>query len=119
MEEGPHVSEEAKAALAEASAPPTRLVTVGTGDKAIFMGEEQVLFRHEKKFFHETALGILIEDSYSDEEIEEKIRELESPSFERVGQTLRGNFVALKTVRYIITKMKEKMEIHTFYIKER
>ncbi len=98
LDKCPHVSEEAKAALAEASAPPIRLVTVGIGDKAISMGEEQVLFRHEKRFFHETALGILIEDSYSDEEIEEKIRQLESASFERVGQTLGGNFVALRSV---------------------
>ncbi|GFP38290.1 acetyl-CoA decarbonylase/synthase, CODH/ACS complex subunit gamma, partial [Candidatus Hakubella thermalkaliphila] len=55
LDKCPYVSAEAKAALAEASAPPIRLVTVGTGDKAISMGEEQVLFRHEKRFFHETA----------------------------------------------------------------
>ena len=40
----PDVSDEAKATLEGASAPPIKLVTVGTGDNAITVGEEVVLF---------------------------------------------------------------------------
>jgi len=46
----PSVSEEAKARLAEAAAPPIRVVTVGTGERAVKLGGETVMFRHEKRF---------------------------------------------------------------------
>ncbi|MDZ4230267.1 MAG: (Fe-S)-binding protein, partial [Dehalococcoidales bacterium] len=42
----PHVSEQAKANLQEASAPPIRPVTIGVGDRALKVGGETVLFRH-------------------------------------------------------------------------
>ncbi|MGC8788092.1 MAG: (Fe-S)-binding protein, partial [Anaerolineae bacterium] len=38
----PYVSEEAKAKLAAAAAPPIRLVTIGTGDKKLEIGNETV-----------------------------------------------------------------------------
>ena len=44
----PDISEEAKKLLGEASAPPIRLITIGAGDKAVKVGEEVVLFRHDK-----------------------------------------------------------------------
>ena len=43
----PYVSEEAKAALGECSAPPIRLVKIGEGDRAVEVGNETVMFRHE------------------------------------------------------------------------
>src|SRR5271157_5911342 len=42
----PSISEESKAQLSEASAPPIRPLTVGTGDNAVKIGGETVLFRH-------------------------------------------------------------------------
>ncbi|MFH1736815.1 MAG: (Fe-S)-binding protein, partial [Actinomycetota bacterium] len=42
----PHLSEEAAKALSEASAPPIRAVTIGTGDLAVKVGGELVLYRH-------------------------------------------------------------------------
>ena len=44
----PHVTEEMQAALEGSSAPPMATVTVGTGDAAIQLGGEAVLFRHER-----------------------------------------------------------------------
>ncbi|MBM3136402.1 MAG: acetyl-CoA decarbonylase/synthase complex subunit gamma, partial [Chloroflexi bacterium] len=49
----PYVTEEAKTALAAASAPPIRLVTVGKGERKIEVGNEVVLFRHDKTFYHQ------------------------------------------------------------------
>ncbi len=46
----PYVSEESKAALGEASAPPILPVTIGVGDQALKIGGETVMFRHEKRF---------------------------------------------------------------------
>ena len=47
----PYVSEEAKAQLDSASAPPIRLVTVGKDGSKVEVGNETVVFRHEKTFY--------------------------------------------------------------------
>ncbi|MEW5767178.1 MAG: acetyl-CoA decarbonylase/synthase complex subunit gamma [bacterium] len=92
----PHISEEAKAALGEASAPPIRPITIGRGDYALKIGEETVLFRHDKTFEHPTGLAVLIEDTAAPEEINSKLKQLDESQFERVGLTLRADLVALK-----------------------
>ena len=46
----PYISDEAKSQLEEASAPPILPVTIGVGDKALKVGGETVMFRHEKRF---------------------------------------------------------------------
>lgn len=97
LEACPHVSEQAKAELADASAPPICLVTIGKGDKALQIGGETVLFRHEKTFVHPPGFGILIKDNLSDEEIEKKVNQINSLAFERVGQTLRANLIAIES----------------------
>jgi acetyl-CoA decarbonylase/synthase complex subunit gamma len=92
----PYVSEEVKSELSEASAPPIRLVTIGKGDKVFKVGEEQVLFRHEKTFYNPPGLAVLIEDTASDAVINEKLKQAKESQFERVSQILRANLVAVK-----------------------
>ena len=60
LEECPHVSDEAKAALADAAAPPIAEIIVGQGAKEFKTGAELVLFRHEKRFVNPTAMAILV-----------------------------------------------------------
>ena len=67
----PTVSEETKAKLSEASAPPIRPVTIGTGARAVKIGGETVLFRHEKRFENPPGLAILISDTMPDAEIDD------------------------------------------------
>ncbi|MBZ0157494.1 MAG: acetyl-CoA decarbonylase/synthase complex subunit gamma [Alphaproteobacteria bacterium] len=85
----PDVSEEAKKLLGEASAPPVRPITLGTGDKAVKMGEETVLFRHEKKFVNPCALAVEVKDTLSDDEIGRLVEEVLASEIDRVGQKLR------------------------------
>ncbi len=59
----PHVSDEAVNALGAAAAPPMRAVTVGTGDTAFTVGEETVLFRHDKTFVNPAAIGVTIDSA--------------------------------------------------------
>lgn len=92
----PYVSEEAKATLGEASAPPIRPITIGSGDYALKIGEETVLFRHDKTFVHPSGLAILIEDTSPAEEVKARLKQLDDVRFERVGLTLRADLVALK-----------------------
>ena len=92
----PHVSEEAKAELAEASAPPIRPVKIGVGDEAVTVGGETVLFRHEKTFMNPPGIAILISDAMDDAEVEARIKKLEELQYERVGLLLRANLAAAK-----------------------
>ncbi|MFZ5996844.1 MAG: acetyl-CoA decarbonylase/synthase complex subunit gamma [Nitrospirota bacterium] len=85
----PDVSEEAKKILGEASAPPVRPITLGTGDKAVKMGEETVLFRHEKKFVNPCAFAVEVKDTMPEGDIAKVADEVLSSEMDRVGQKLR------------------------------
>ncbi len=91
----PDVSEEAKQKLGEASAPPVRPITFGAGDKAVKMGEETVLFRHDKKFVNPCAFALEIKDTLSSEEISELAGQVVGSEIDRVGQKLRIDAIAL------------------------
>lgn len=90
----PYVSDEAREALDAASAPPIKLVKVGTGDKEVELGDETELFRHDKTFFHPTGVGFYVDDNAAD--LDAKIDEIADLQFDRVGQHYTVNFVAVK-----------------------
>lgn len=96
LDKCPHVTETAKASLESASQPPVKLVTIGTGDKKIEVGNETVMFRHEQKFYHPAGIGILVEDTLSDKELDGKLAKINGLSFERVGQTISVSLICLK-----------------------
>jgi len=92
----PYVSEEAKAKLTEAAAPPIAPVTIGVGDRALKVGGETVMFRHEKRFENPPGLAILISDSMEESEIDNRLKRFSELQYERVGLTLRPELVAVK-----------------------
>jgi len=113
----PHVSDEAKEKLEEASAPPIRPVTIGTGDRALKAGGETVLFRHEKRFENPPGIAILISDTMADAEVDSRIDRSGSLQYERVGVTLRPELIAVKcesqdAVKFktLVTKIKQKSD---------
>lgn len=92
----PVITDEARAILQEASMPPVKLVTVGAGDRRLDIGDETVMFRHEEKFRHPCGVGLIIEDSSTDAQILHAVSMVENMSFERVGQVLRPDLIALR-----------------------
>jgi acetyl-CoA decarbonylase/synthase complex subunit gamma len=96
LEKCPHVQPEAKAALESAAEPPMKLVTIGTGDGALKIGNETVMFRHEQKFYNPAGIGFLVEDTLTKDEAAAKIAEINSLRFERVGQVLKVDLVAIE-----------------------
>ncbi|MBN1367696.1 MAG: acetyl-CoA decarbonylase/synthase complex subunit gamma [Dehalococcoidales bacterium] len=92
----PHVSEEAKAKLSEASAPPIIPVTIGVGERALKIGGQTVLFRHEKRFDNPCGFAILISDTMPEAEVDARLERFKTLKYERVGLTLRPDLVALK-----------------------
>jgi acetyl-CoA decarbonylase/synthase complex subunit gamma len=90
LKDCPYASEEAKAALGAASEPPIRLVKIG-GAHPVEVGNETVMFRHEKTFVHEPGLAIQLRTSEGEEKLRTKINDIENSSVERVGETLKVN----------------------------
>jgi len=95
LEDCPHLDPQVRAELEASMAPPIKLVTLGTGETAMSIGEEEVMFRHEKTFFHEPGIAILISDKEPESEIEEKLKRINTFDFERIGQKLKINLLAL------------------------
>ena len=92
----PYVSEEAKALLSEAAAPPIRPLAVGSGENVVKIGGETVLFRHEKTFVNKPGLAILVSDAIPEAEVNERIKRFKELKYERVGLTLRPEMIAVK-----------------------
>ncbi len=92
----PYVSEEAKRILEAESAPPQRLITIGTGEKAVKIGEEQVMFRHDDKFYHETAIAVRVFDDVDTEEFKQRLEKIKKLSWERIGFQIGVNLVAVE-----------------------
>lgn len=90
----PYVSDEAREALDSATAPPIKLVKVGSGDKVLELGDEQVIFRHDKTFYHPT--GIFVEVADNDANLAAKVAEVNGYKAERVGQEYVLDGIALK-----------------------
>ncbi|MEK6568337.1 MAG: (Fe-S)-binding protein, partial [Candidatus Omnitrophota bacterium] len=92
----PFVSEQAKAALEAQSQPPIKLITLGDDANKVEVGNETVLFRHEEKFHHPCAIGFIIEDSLSNQEITLRLEKIKQFHFERVGQLIKTDLIAIK-----------------------
>ncbi len=69
----PYVTEASKTQLEAASAPPIRLVTLMSGNTKFEAGNETVLFRHEKTFYHKPGLFIRVKDSDDLETVRAKV----------------------------------------------
>jgi acetyl-CoA decarbonylase/synthase, CODH/ACS complex subunit gamma len=92
----PYVSAEARDKLEEASAPPIRPVVIGTGDTALKVGGETVIFRHEKTFVNKPGIGLLITDAMDESEVDAKLKKFKSLAYDRVGLVLKADILALK-----------------------
>jgi acetyl-CoA decarbonylase/synthase complex subunit gamma len=93
--ECPHASEEAKTALGAASEPPIRLVKIG-GANALEIGNETVMFRHDKTFFHQTGIAIELKTSEDTNTLGDKISDIENYRVERVGEELSVDLFFIK-----------------------
>ena len=96
LDKCPHVTDQAKAALEGASAPPIKLVTVGTGDNKVEVGNETVLFRHEETFYHPTALAVTADASLPPDQLVARVKQVNGLAFDRVGQRLSVGLIALQ-----------------------
>ncbi len=95
IEKCPYLTAEAKKTLEVSGQPPIKLVSIGSGQTKLEVGNETVLFRHEEKFHHPCGIGFIIEDNLPDEQIIERLKKINTLHFERIGQQLNVNLVAI------------------------
>ena len=93
----PYFSEEAKASLMEATAPPMKTVKVGTGENEMSLGGETVLFRHEKTFVSKTRYAVSLCNCMDDATIEAKLADIPKVDYDRIGERM---YVEMVYVNY-------------------
>ncbi len=96
LDKCPYVTAESKAALDSASEPPIKLVTIGVGDAQKKIGQETVLFRHEEKFHNPCGIAIKVKDTLSQDDIKKKVAIINGFKFERVGQQIAVDMIAVE-----------------------
>jgi len=95
IDECPDIAPEARKSLLEATTPPIRLVTVSSDKESVSAGHETVLFRHEKAFFNPTLIAIEVSDDLGLEELKARVNKIEAYRFERVGEELKVEMIAV------------------------
>jgi acetyl-CoA decarbonylase/synthase, CODH/ACS complex subunit gamma len=92
----PYLSDEAKSVLGASTRPPIRLVRVGVGERFFKVGEETVLYRHEKTFYHPPGIVFRVRDTQPASEIAAVTRRVRDETFTRVGADLRFSGIAIE-----------------------
>ncbi|GIK42310.1 MAG: acetyl-CoA synthase subunit gamma [Chloroflexota bacterium] len=90
----PYVEEEAKGQLEASAAPPIRLITLSADGRKLEVGNETVLFRHEKTFFHQPGLFIRVKDTQPD--LAEVAQAVGQYKVEYVGMDLAPDGIAVE-----------------------
>jgi acetyl-CoA decarbonylase/synthase, CODH/ACS complex subunit gamma len=89
-----YLTVEVKAELEDALAPAVKLVTIGSGKNAVQIGNEEVIYRHEKTFVHSPGIALLVSDK--DPDPDKKLKKISELQFERVGLILKADLLALR-----------------------
>lgn len=92
----PYVSEEAKAQLAASSEPPVRLITLKSNGHKLDVGNEIVLYRHEKTFYNKPGFFYLVRDTEDPADITARAKEIDAYSVNYVGIDLTVDGFAVK-----------------------
>jgi len=92
----PYLDAGTKELLRGATRPPMQLVKLGVGERQVSVGDEIVLFRHEKAFYHPPGLFFSVSDLWDRERIVAAATRVMDEEFLRVGENLRFNGLAIR-----------------------
>jgi len=96
VEACPDLDSGTKALLGGATRPPVRLVQVGVGERSVAVGEEFVLFRHEKTFYHPPGIMVQVSDTWPEERVRSTVETVREMVVHRVGMDLTLTGVAVR-----------------------
>lgn len=86
----PHMSDDAMAALSEATAPPMKSIKVGTGDAEYTLGGETVLARHEKTFVSKPRFAVRVTPAM---DVDAVLAEADKVDYDRIGERMHAEMV--------------------------
>ncbi len=90
----PYASDEAKRVLGAAAEPPVRGVKLGP-DGGLKLGEETVLYRHERSFVSPTALAVDLDETLPEAQIEATLAAIRDYAIDRVGDVYGVDMVSI------------------------
>jgi acetyl-CoA decarbonylase/synthase complex subunit gamma len=90
----PYVSEASKKQLAESAAPPIRLITLKADGNEVKVGNEVVMYRHEKTFYNKP--GLFLRVRASDPDLAKKVAAADAYKVNYVGMDFTINGFALE-----------------------
>ena len=93
LDKCPYFSEEAKAKLSEATAPPMKTITVGNDMK---LGGETVLFRHEKTLVNRNRFAVPVCTCMDEAAADQKLADIQKVDYERIGEREYIEFVMVR-----------------------
>ena len=93
LDKCPYFSEEAKAKLSEATAPPMKTITVGND---INLGGETVLFRHEKTLVNRNRFAVPVCTCMDEAAADQKLADIQKVDYERIGEREYIEFVMVR-----------------------
>jgi acetyl-CoA decarbonylase/synthase complex subunit gamma len=90
----PYVSDASKKQLAESAAPPIRLITLKANGTELKVGNEVVMFRHEKTFYNKP--GLFLRVKASDPDIAKKVAAADAYKVNYVGMDFKLDGFAIE-----------------------
>ena len=96
--------------LVDVLAPAVKEIMVGKGNKAMMIGGDEVLYRYELTYYNPTPLVIDISDDMDPDAFEERVKKIENTEFERTGEILTLDAIALRNKSGDASKFKEAAE---------
>lgn len=84
--------------LEELLAPPVRTVAFGAGTTHLTIGGKYVLQRHEFTYHNPTPIAIDVHDLLPDEELKERVHQIEQFSYHYIGRKLSLDAIAIRSV---------------------
>lgn len=79
-------------------APAVREITIGKGEKAMILGGDEVMYRYELTYYNQTPLVIDVNDNMDEKALNERIKIIEATKFERTGEMLVLDGIAIRNV---------------------
>jgi acetyl-CoA decarbonylase/synthase complex subunit gamma len=90
-----YVTAESAGKLSDAAAPPIRLITLSANGHKLEVGNETVLFRHEKTFYHKPGLFVQVNDGDGWEAVQQTAAAVDAYVVDYVGMPLSIDGIAV------------------------
>jgi acetyl-CoA decarbonylase/synthase complex subunit gamma len=83
---------------------------IGTGDKAVKIGGEFVIYRHELSYINPTAIAVDVTDELPYDELVKRIKQIEDFSYTYLGRKLGLDLIAIRSTSHDPTKFTETVK---------